>query len=81
MAKRCRPPTVDGVSTFENKENSVVIHSSSGNAPSPISSPVHRRASNSLLAKEAGLELNARGGVIVDDTLKTSDPSIYAVVI
>jgi NADPH-dependent 2,4-dienoyl-CoA reductase/sulfur reductase-like enzyme/peroxiredoxin family protein/TusA-related sulfurtransferase/rhodanese-related sulfurtransferase len=34
---------------------------------------------NSGLAKEAGLELNNRGGIIVDDYLKTSDPSIYAV--
>lgn len=34
---------------------------------------------NSGLAKDAGLALNARGGVIVDDYLRTSDPSIYAV--
>ena len=34
---------------------------------------------NGALAKEAGLELNARGGVIVDEFLRTSDPSIYAV--
>ena len=31
------------------------------------------------LAKAAGLELNKRGGIIVDETLKTSDPDIYAV--
>lgn len=34
---------------------------------------------NSGLAKEAGLVLNQRGGIVVDDFLKTSDPSIYAV--
>ncbi len=34
---------------------------------------------NSQLAKDAGLTLNARGGIVVDDTLKTSDESIYAV--
>ncbi len=33
---------------------------------------------NSSLAKEAGLELNERGGIIVDEHLKTSDPNIYA---
>jgi len=33
---------------------------------------------NSELAKEAGLTLNKRGGVVVDDHLRTSDPSIYA---
>lgn len=34
---------------------------------------------NSSLAKDAGLVLNARGGVVVDEYLRTSDPSIYAV--
>ena len=33
---------------------------------------------NSELPKEAGLELNQRGGVVVDKYLRTSDPSIYA---
>lgn len=33
---------------------------------------------NSELACGAGLELNPRGGVIVDERLLTSDPSIYA---
>jgi len=31
------------------------------------------------LAKEAGLALNERGGIIVDSEMKTSDPDIYAV--
>ncbi len=34
---------------------------------------------NSQLAKDAGLELNARGGITVSDKLLTSDPNIYAV--
>ena len=34
---------------------------------------------NSELAKNAGLELNARGGIVVDDRLRTADPAIYAV--
>ncbi|RBP64463.1 NADPH-dependent 2,4-dienoyl-CoA reductase/sulfur reductase-like enzyme [Alkalibaculum bacchi] len=34
---------------------------------------------NSQLAKDAGLELNDRGGIIVNEYLKTSDPHIYAV--
>ncbi len=34
---------------------------------------------NSALAKKAGLELNARGGVKVDAYMRTSAPSIYAV--
>jgi nitrite reductase (NADH) large subunit len=31
------------------------------------------------LARAAGLELGARGGIVVDDRLQTSDPSIYAI--
>lgn len=34
---------------------------------------------NSQLAKDCGLELNAKGGIVVNEYLKTSDPSIYAV--
>lgn len=34
---------------------------------------------NSELAKEAGLELNARGGLVVDEYMQTSDPDILAV--
>ena len=31
------------------------------------------------LVKESGIELNKRGGIVVDETLKTSDDNIYAV--
>ncbi len=34
---------------------------------------------NSELAKAAGLQVNARGGIVTDAYLKTSDPDIYAV--
>ena len=34
---------------------------------------------NGQLAKDAGLKVNARGGVVVNDHMLTSDPSIYAV--
>lgn len=33
----------------------------------------------SELAAEAGLKLNPRGAILVDDTMRTSDPDIYAV--
>ncbi|HEY6907174.1 MAG TPA: FAD-dependent oxidoreductase, partial [Ignavibacteriaceae bacterium] len=33
---------------------------------------------NSILAKDAGLEITARGGIKVDRHLKTSDPNIWA---
>lgn len=31
------------------------------------------------LARECGLEIGERGGIVVDDTLATSDPDIYAI--
>ena len=34
---------------------------------------------NGELAKAAGLEVNARGGIVTDDHMLTSDPNIYAV--
>ncbi|MGI6109953.1 MAG: FAD-dependent oxidoreductase [Eubacteriaceae bacterium] len=34
---------------------------------------------NGELARDAGLEVNARGGIVTDEYLKTSDPDIYAV--
>lgn len=34
---------------------------------------------NGELAKASGLKMNPRGGVVVDEYLRTSDPSIYAV--
>ncbi len=34
---------------------------------------------NSGLAKAAGLELNAKGGIVTDEHMLTSDPDIYAV--
>lgn len=34
---------------------------------------------NTVLAKDAGLELNQRGGVIVDDFMQSSDKDIYAI--
>ncbi len=34
---------------------------------------------NGQIAKEAGLTVNQRGGIVVDDFMRTSDPDIYAV--
>lgn len=34
---------------------------------------------NSSLAKEAGIELNARGAIVVDQYTRTNDPNIFAV--
>ncbi len=70
----------DGVSSFGNKGSSTTIHLTSGRlveADMVILSIGIRP--NSALAKEAGIALNARGGVITDEYMRTSEPDIYAV--
>ncbi|MDD2484463.1 MAG: FAD-dependent oxidoreductase [Eubacteriales bacterium] len=70
----------DGVKSFEQQDGVTAIHMQSGNtllADLVILSIGVKP--NSQLAKEAGLALNERGGVIVSDDMKTSDSNIYAV--
>ncbi len=69
----------DGVASFEDTTSGVSVKLSSGKiltADLVILSIGVRP--NSQIAKEAGLEVNARGGIIVNDRLQTSDPDIYA---
>ncbi len=70
----------DGVESFHDTNDGVNITLKSGKVVSTelVILSIGVRP-NGQLAKEAGLEMNKRGGVIVDDHLKTSDPSIYAV--
>lgn len=69
----------DGVASFDDKGSVVDVRLSSGKiltADIVILSIGVRP--NSRIAKEAGLTLNARGGIVVDDHLQTDDPDIYA---
>jgi peroxiredoxin family protein/TusA-related sulfurtransferase/rhodanese-related sulfurtransferase len=70
----------DGVDHFEDDGNKVKITLKSGKEIKVdlviLSIGVKP---NSELAKDAGLETNPRGGVITNEYLLTSDPSIYAV--
>ena len=70
----------DGVSSFEDKGTAVDITLKSGKTVSAelVILAIGVRP-NGELAKAAGLEMNARGGIVTDDYLKTSDPDIYAV--
>jgi NADPH-dependent 2,4-dienoyl-CoA reductase/sulfur reductase-like enzyme/peroxiredoxin family protein/rhodanese-related sulfurtransferase/TusA-related sulfurtransferase len=70
----------DGVSAFEESRDGVTVALKSGakvTAGLVILSIGVRP--NGELAKAAGLNVNARGGIVVDDTMLTSDPDIYAV--
>ena len=70
----------DGVKSFEQKGETTLIRLQSGKSIEAdlviLSIGIKP---NSQLAKEAGLALNERGGIVVDEHLKTSNPSIYAV--
>ncbi|MBP3890894.1 MAG: FAD-dependent oxidoreductase [Solobacterium sp.] len=70
----------DGVTSFEEDASQILVHLQSGKQ---IKSDLVLLAigvrPNSALAKEAGLEMNARGGIIVDQHMRTSIPNIYAV--
>ena len=69
----------DGVASFDDKGSVVDVRLSSGKiltADIVILSIGVRP--NSRIAKDAGLTLNARGGIVVNDHLQTDDPDIYA---
>ncbi len=70
----------DGVKSFEEKEDTVTVTLNSGKTLTAelVVLSIGVRP-NGELAKAAGLEVNARGGIVVDATLRTSDPDIYAV--
>lgn len=70
----------DGVERFEEKGNTVSVFLQSGKeiVVDLVILSIGVRP-NSTLAKDAGLTLNERGGIVVDAYLKTSDPNIYAV--
>ena len=70
----------DGVARFEEFGDKVKIHLNSHRiVEADLVVLAIGVTPNSSLAKEAHLALNDRGGIQVDEYLKTSDPNIYAV--
>jgi NADPH-dependent 2,4-dienoyl-CoA reductase/sulfur reductase-like enzyme/rhodanese-related sulfurtransferase len=70
----------DGVQSFSKKEDKIQVTPGKGleiECDMVILS-IGIRPEN-ILAKEAGLEIGKRGGIIVDSNMGTSDPDIYAV--
>ena len=70
----------DPVASFSEDDQAAFVHLRSGasvRAELVILSIGVRP--NSRLAKDAGLALNARGGIVVDAHMRTDDPDIYAV--
>lgn len=70
----------DGVSSFERENGHTVIRLGSGKTVEAdlVLLSIGVRP-NSSLAKEAGITLNQRGGIVVDSHLRTSADHVYAV--
>ena len=70
----------DGVDAFADDGQGVTVRLKSGAAlrADLVVLSIGVRP-NSALARDCGLTLNARGGVVVDEYLRSADPSIYVV--
>jgi len=69
----------NGVKEFEYSKGVTTVHLQDGTAlPSDMIILSIGISPNGELGKAAGLEMNKRGGIVVDKYLKTSDPFIYA---
>ncbi|HMM05563.1 MAG TPA: FAD-dependent oxidoreductase [Clostridiales bacterium] len=70
----------DGVEAFNDKDDQVAIQLKSGKTISAdlVILSIGVRP-NSELAKNAGLAVNEKGGIVSDAYMRTSDPHIYAV--
>lgn len=70
----------DGVASFEHKDGKTLITLNRGKElqTDMVLLSIGVRP-NSELAGEAGLKLNGRGGILVDEMLRTSEENIYAV--
>jgi len=70
----------EAIASFSEENGKIVSHLESGKdlASDMVILSIGVRPESSL-AKEAGLELGERGGIVVNDYLQTSDPDIYAV--
>jgi len=71
----------DGVASFAQAENDVInVHTASGAIyPADIVILAMGVRPDVTLAEKAGIEVGQRGGIRVDEHMRTSDPHIYAV--
>jgi NADPH-dependent 2,4-dienoyl-CoA reductase/sulfur reductase-like enzyme len=70
----------DSVAAFERQDSKIVVRLKSGkDLPADMVLLSIGVKPDTKLAKEAGLELDQRGAILVDQGMRTSDPFIYAV--
>ncbi len=68
-----------GVKGFEETTDGIKVRTDKGEYTADFAILSVGVRPNSEIAAEAGLQVNARGGIVVDETLKTNDDSIYAI--
>lgn len=70
----------DGVASFEKTADALEVRTGSGGSyPADIVILSLGVRPDTTLAKTAGLKIGERGGIRVDDQMRTSDPDIFAV--
>ena len=69
----------NGLQRITEKNGKLVVELSNGTLKADMAILAIGVKPESLLAKDAGLEVNARGGIVTDKYMRTSDPDIYAV--
>ncbi|MCL1906222.1 MAG: FAD-dependent oxidoreductase, partial [Clostridiales bacterium] len=69
----------NGIKALEERSGGVRVQLSSGSLEADLVILAIGVKPDSLLAVEAGLSVNARGGIKTDQHMRTSDPHIYAV--
>ncbi|WP_017209147.1 CoA-disulfide reductase [Clostridium beijerinckii] len=67
----------DGVSSFESKGKKIILSSGKEITTDMIILSIGVKPETTI-ARDANLNLNERGAIVVDKFMKTSDPSIYA---
>ncbi|SFD12223.1 CoA-disulfide reductase [Clostridium uliginosum] len=67
----------DGVTAFKNKGKKIILSSGKEIITDMIILSIGVKPATSI-AREASLNLNERGAIVVDKYMKTSDPNIYA---
>ena len=68
----------EGVKSFEEKDDSISVITDKGSYNADFAVLAIGVRPDSKLAKDAGLETDRRGSIIVSDTMRTSDDDIYA---
>jgi NADPH-dependent 2,4-dienoyl-CoA reductase/sulfur reductase-like enzyme/peroxiredoxin family protein/rhodanese-related sulfurtransferase/TusA-related sulfurtransferase len=69
----------EGVQGFEDGKGGFAVLTDKSRIPADFAVLSIGVRPNSELARDCGLELGRHGGIVVDETLKTSDENIYAV--